>query len=231
MIEKKKMGRPPGKVEYIDIEYNGKQYIICKIFRNNVPVMFLFDKGDEEKVKSKIWHCTSAGYIASRHCNNGKESCILLHRFIMNKIDFPGKGTTESVDHINRNPLDNRKENLRVISQTEQNLNQKRKPRNNIQLPENSGLTADDIPKHVWYIKPNGSHGDRFGIDLKTENITWKSSASKKISLQDKLYETKQKLAEFYIQYPYLDPYVNNVAIQSQELCNSFQEIINLANI
>jgi hypothetical protein len=226
MNQTKKVGRPAGKVEYKDVEYDGKSYTVCTVYRNSEPIQFVFDKDDEEKVKSKFWHCTSVGYIAS----SSKEKSILLHRFILNKLDFPGKGTTISVDHINRNPLDNRKENLRIISQTEQNLNQKKKPRNIVQLPENCGINSDDIPKHVWYIKSNKSHGDRFAIEFKTENIIWKTTSSKKVSLLEKLNEAKQKLLEFYKEYPYLDPNNPEKVYQENKLNESFEKIIGLYN-
>jgi len=47
----------------------------------------------------------------------------LLHRRIMN----PPKGLV--VDHMNGNPLDNRRENLRVVTQSENSMNKRSKPR------------------------------------------------------------------------------------------------------
>jgi hypothetical protein len=225
----KKVGRPAGKLEFIDIEYNNIKYIVGKLYKKDMPIKFIFDKDDEEKVKSRFWHCTSAGYISSSQYIDGKERQLLLHRLVMNKLDFPGKGATESVDHINRNPLDNRKENLRIISQTEQNLNQKKKPRNIVELPENCGIEPNEIPRHIWYVKPNGAHGDRFAIELKTENLVWKTTSSKKLSLKEKLNQAKEKLEQLYIQYPYLNPDMNENTIKAQELCKSFDEIIVLS--
>ena len=48
----------------------------------------------------------------------------------MGKLTFNGKGQTNSIDHINRIPRDNRLENLRELSQTQQNYNQSKRERN-----------------------------------------------------------------------------------------------------
>ncbi len=230
MSDKNKVGRKPRPICYKDVTYNDKQYIVGTITSNKGLVKFIFDKEFEEKVKGMSWFVTSSGYISSHHSiEKHIRGQLLLHRFILDVPYFPGKGAKETVDHINRNPLDNRKENLRIVSQTEQNLNQKKKPRNNVQLPETSGITPDDIPRHVWYIKANGAHGDRFAIEFKTENLVWKSSSSKKLSLQEKLTQAKQKLEELYVQYPYLNPDTNAIVHKAEELTDSFQEIISLA--
>lgn len=219
---KKKTGRPAGEISYKDVSYNNKQYIVAKIFRNNIPVQFVFDKDDEEKIKSRFWHCNSAGYIVSSITIGTNRKQLLIHRLIMNVEHFPGKGANETIDHINRNPLDNRKENLRILTQTDQNINTGKRKRA-VKLPE-------DIPRHIWYIKSNGGHGDRFAIELKTENICWKTTSSKYIPLCEKLEEAKTKLKEYYIQFPHLDPMNAELTLKLEGLTKSFQEIIVLAD-
>ena len=230
MSEKKKVGRKPLPNIYKDIIYNNKQYIVCSIISPKKTTQFVFDKDDYDNVKIHNWCITSVGYIASTKYVDGEKKLLLLHRLVLNVPYFPGKGAKESVDHINRNPLDNRKENLRIVSQTEQNLNQKKKSRI-VELPDGCGIIPNDIPKHVWYVRANGAHGDRFAIEFKTENILWKSSSSKKLSLQEKLDQAKQKLVEFYTLYPYLNP-SEEMRIAEETISNNiFSEVLTLATL
>jgi hypothetical protein len=227
---KKKIGRPAGEIIYKDVTFNDKHYIVAKIFRNNEPIIFIFDKEDEEKVKSHYWHCTSAGYISSSIYIDGKEKQLLLHRLLMNVPHFPGKGAKETIDHINRNPLDNRKENLRILTQTNQNIN-RNKYKRAVQLPEGCTISPDELPKHIWYVKSNGGHGDRFAIELKTENIVWKTTSSKQVSLYEKLEEAKQKLNEFYSQYPHLDPKNAELTSRIDTLTLTFNTIVEMSKV
>ena len=217
-------GRKAGEIQYRFVNYEGKEYCVGSLLFKEQFVEFVFDKEDYEKVSARSWHFASGNYISSAFvCGDGKRRELYLHNFVMGTNLFPGKGAKESVDHINRNGLDNRKENLRILSQSQQNLNQAKKKRNII-LPENCGVQPEEIPKHIWYVKAQGHHGDRFAIEFKTEGICWKTTSSKQISLQAKLEQAKNKLLEFYEKYPYLNP---NYEVQKQaELEKSFREIL-----
>jgi hypothetical protein len=75
------------------------------------------DDEDFEELNKYKWHPNSMktkGLYASR---NEKNTCISMHRQIMN----PGK--QEKIDHINHNPLDNQKHNLRICTCQENNMN------------------------------------------------------------------------------------------------------------
>jgi len=219
-------GRKPGLIDYCQVSYNDRKYIKCTIQHNYEDVQFIIDADDFDKVKERAWHLSSGKYIGSTfYLDGGIKLELYLHNLIMNKITFDGKGTKESVDHINRNGLDNRKENLRIISQSEQNMNQSKKKRN-ITLPLDSGIKSEDIPKHIWYIKANGLHGDRFAVEFKTENICMKTTSSKKISLINKLEDAKKILNELYLVYPTLNPAYYETQIN--ELNTSFFNILRI---
>lgn len=220
--------RPPGKVEYKRVNYEDKLYIVGILYYKNEPITFIFDNDYYKDVSMRAWHLASTNYISSCVSIDGKRKEIYLHNLVMNNPTFPGKGAKFTVDHINRNGLDNRRENLRVITQSLQNLNQALRSRY-VSLPKDSNISIDDIPKHIWYIKSNGSHGDRFAIEFKTENIIWKTTSSKSISLKEKLEDAKKQLHVFYNKYPYLDPDNIDTLEIKNKLNYSFNEIIKLS--
>jgi hypothetical protein len=149
-----KIGRPAGIITYTHVVYNNKEYTVGSLKSKDNEIKFVFDTEDLDKIKEKSWHHSSNSYISHGIIVNNKKKELYLHNLVMNRLAFPGKGSKETVDHINRNSLDNRKENLRILTQSEQNLNQSKKPRR-IELLEDSEITIEDIPKHIWYVKAN----------------------------------------------------------------------------
>lgn len=66
------------------------------------------DDGDYDKVKNKKWYSIKHGFTFYA-ITTGKKT-ILLHRLIMNAKE------NETIDHIDRNDLNNRKSNLRIVN-------------------------------------------------------------------------------------------------------------------
>lgn len=95
------------------IEYDDYAEIILYDINYNEKARALIDLDDIEKCKPYKWVYRNDGYVSAKINNKG----VKLHRFIANTPK--GKHT----DHINRNRLDNRKSNLRICSQSENNLN------------------------------------------------------------------------------------------------------------
>lgn len=207
------------------VEYNLKSYAVINLTNK----LFIIDYEDFDKIKDAKLKYTKNDYINGYFRDN---ILTFLHIYIMNQPK------NKTVDHITRNPRDNRKNVLKLASQTEQNQNTKRRART-VKLPDDCDIEDKDIPRHVWYIHPNGNHGDGFTIQLKgyncfeKEEFRWKSSRSKNISLKEKLQQTITKLYELRDTYSEL----HDVIILQPEhedkrriLTNEFNDIIKLSN-
>ena len=97
-------------------EINGD---IVKMY-DSKGLSFLIDIDDLERVRQYCWQVNKKGYVCSyTPMYNGVRNYVSLHRFITNCKD-----KNMVVDHINHNTCDNRKENLRICtpSQNQQNV-------------------------------------------------------------------------------------------------------------
>ena len=85
---------------------------------------FYFDLEDYEKIKQYTWYKqTNQNYIFTQFKKDGKTYNYKLHNFIMG-YDISNKAyLKQNIDHINGNPLDNRKQNLRLVTRSQNNMN------------------------------------------------------------------------------------------------------------
>lgn len=140
-----------------------------------------------------------------------------LHEYILrlNNIEKPNDGQSYSVDHINRDTLDNRLKNLRWATPTQQNQNTDKRERkhNARELPD--GIAQKDMPKYVTYNeeiynKEKNLKRNYFRIEKHPSKTTWTSSKSNNISIQDKLAEAYKKLQEFGDTFDHIPDFVQS---------------------
>lgn len=113
------------------------------------------DDEDFERVNALVWHAITgkAGNFYARHTfprMNGIRKSIYLHRFVLNIED----DDVRKVDHKNGDGLDNRSENLRIVSNRENCRNKHRLRSNNESGYRCVHKMKKDTPKPFWsYIK------------------------------------------------------------------------------
>lgn len=80
---------------------------------------FWFDLDDYEKIKDRCWNIDNCGYVTTNASKNDVDipSAFQMQRLIM---DFPDG---LYVDHINHNKTDNRKSNLRIVTNQQNAMN------------------------------------------------------------------------------------------------------------
>ena len=111
---------------YVEIIIESKVYGVIRV---------KIDNDDLEKCSKLTWQYAKnkdSKYIQTRI----KGKMIKLHRYIMNM-----NNSNLVVDHINRNPLDNRKSNLRICSYKENSFNK------SIRVDNTSGIPGVSFHK------------------------------------------------------------------------------------
>lgn len=80
---------------------------------------FYFDVDDYDKIKNYSWSIDTEGYVVSNKFNGKYYTTVKMHRLIMNCQD------NKMVDHINHTKNDNRKNNLRIVTNQQNCMNRK----------------------------------------------------------------------------------------------------------
>ncbi len=185
-------------LDYKKVRYQNKYYAVVTVkYKEHVlPVVVDWDDINIIKKLDKKWKSNQYGFISCSHTCDDDTKEVFLHEIVVAmKMKSENKRRSDKpIVHINRIGLDNRRENLIYDEiDKEKNKNIKKKKRT-ITLPASSGIKPSEIPTYVWYMKPNGSHGDRFMIEV--GDVQWKTTSSKKLSLRYKLEEAKKYLRE-----------------------------------
>jgi len=158
----------------------------------------------EKQINEKLtWYLLQSGYIVA-HIPKSDGNLLYIHQIITG-CHGNGKGTTNvSVDHIDRNPLNNTYDNLRIATRKEQEQNSKgimdgtkrERQRNARPLPEGiqqSMLRKYVVYYHAVYNKEKNLSREYFRIEghPKLDKI-WETTKSGKVSIMEKLQQANK---------------------------------------
>lgn len=223
-------------MKFDKIRYNNKYYAVINIGYKDIDLPIVVDWQDFHIIRElgKSWKCNRSGFISCLHRSNKNNNNdeVFLHEVIMAlKQRSDGKKRKQKpIIHINRIGFDNRRENL-IYDSLDKNVHKNlRKKSRTIVLPEDSGIDVNEIPTYVWYMKPDKTHGERFMVEI--DDINWKTTSSKELSLRYKLEEAKKYLRELKKNRPDLfEDYSMNgdYTKVGKELLDSYYTIIHKA--
>ncbi len=173
--------------------------VICKLCPESYKRIINY----ENEIGKKItWFKTTGGYIVGT--NN-----LFIHQIITNCYGN-GRGTCNiSVDHIDRNPLNNTFQNLRIATRKEQEQNTKgimpntkrERKKTAKQLPD--GITQDMMKKYVVYYHEylnteKTKSREYFKIEKHPIHTKiWIGCKSGLVSIQDKLIIANKTVDDF----------------------------------
>ncbi len=157
-----------------------KDYSIIYVLRKGEQLEVKVDTEDLQKIISVgSWHAIidetlqTRGYYLCHRYNNKLQGagCIKMHRLIMN---CP---RDKFIDHINHDTLDNRKQNLRIVTafQNQQNLRSKKS--------EQTGVFKRIRFNREFWVANITKNKKRYTKDFKTkeEAIEWRLNKMKEL--------------------------------------------------
>lgn len=119
-----------------------------------------------ESLNQHLWHCTNHGYAARSARMNGRKICVYMHKAVLQL--YPDRYTLNAgllIDHINRDKLDNRRANLRLVTPQQNTIN--RHGRFFRATSKYKGVYWHK-QKNKWYARIKPSNGRQISLGLFT---------------------------------------------------------------
>lgn len=163
---------------------NNVGYIILRNAKNENIAKVKVDVEDIDRLIKYKWRLGTWGYAS---CNiDGKN--ILMQRFIMNEFD-----SNHIVDHINRDTLDNRKSNLRIVDKSMNAINA------GLRTNNTSGVTGVSWNKNAkaWRVYINYK-GKRIELGYEKD---FNDAVVLRLNAENQYYAGMQPQKELFEQY------------------------------
>jgi hypothetical protein len=215
-----------------NVEHNKKIHTLVSMNHLGQKIPILFDK-QVYKIIDKLdkkWYVNDKNHVYCMHMKNGESYPIYAHEIVAKLGMTKENSQRVPIIHINNIHFDNRLENLQYdIVEKDHSKNTKKKKRT-IDLNKHN-INVESLPTYVWYLKPDKTHGSRFIVDIPNET-SWRSTASKKVSLRYKLEEAKKYLRHTQEKRPDIfETYSMNgdLTARGLKLYKEYRKIIELA--
>lgn len=129
--------RKPGRPRKLNVYAKKPGLCIGQLLHDK---QFIIDSADYEVVKGYTWRAGRGNYVYTLVTEEGERRRIFLHRLIMGLKNVSWK--EQQVDHIDGNPLNNCRNNLRLATAAENQINKKKPRRDN--TTGHTGITYKD---------------------------------------------------------------------------------------
>lgn len=152
---------------------------IIKVYMKNGEY-FIADAIDYQKVKERTWHVDSTTkHVVAREF--GMNKTITLTRYL---LDYDGENV---IDHINGDPLDNRRCNLRICTHQQNMFNSKINKRN---TTGHKGVSYDKAQnRYVAYIRKDKTYRKAFTISkYSSQNEAFEEACKWQEEMSNKLF-------------------------------------------
>lgn len=103
-------------LEYEKVKYKNNYYAVICLKHGNVDIPLVIDWQDLKKINDldKKWKCNRSGFVSCFHTLDGQTKEVFIHEIIMalKQKDENQKQLNKPILHVNKIPLDNRRDNL-----------------------------------------------------------------------------------------------------------------------